>query len=180
LKHDTTSIDDNCGGRRPLHLAVKACAQTGHQIVEKLLQYKANPNYVEGDDISLNCPLHDATWRGRLGLVRMLLHHGADSDFQGSDGSTALHVACKQLTLHKEVMSFMFLDCIKCLLASDADPCKIDEKGHVPGDYLEEWNHKEIMLKAKYLWHKKTMALVSRTYFNWVLPETVKLVAMFL
>jgi len=180
LKHDMSSIDDTCGGRRPLHLAVRARADACDQIVATLLQYKANPNCLEADDISLNCPLHDATWRGHSGLVKMLLHHGADSDFQGPDASTALHIACKQLTLHKEVMSIVFLDCIKCLLASGADPRKIDEKGHIPGDYLEDWKHKGIMLRAQYLWHRRTIALVSRTSFDWVLPETFKLIALFL
>jgi len=179
LKHDMSNIDDTCGGLRPLHLAVKASADTGNQIFETLLQYKANPNFLEGDDTSLNCPLLHATSRGRSGLVRMLLQHGADSDFQGSDGSTALHIACKQLTLHKKVMSIMFLECIQCLLTSDADPHKIDDKGHVPGDYLEEWNHKDILLRAGFLRHKRTVALVSRNSFNSMPLETFNLIALF-
>lgn len=195
LVNDASTIDHHCKGCRPLHLAISASmveCDTGYQIAKKLLEHNSSPNYVDGDDVSRGCPLHDATRRGCIGLASMLLQFGAEPNFQGPDLSTALHIGCKQVTLYKDVMHDTYVSSLKRLLASQADPNIIDNKGHFPGCYLEDFRSIELMRRAQLHWHKKTMALVCHSFNcssdlkpnskmnTWLVPETLMLIVRFL
>jgi len=164
----------------------------GYQIAKKLLEYRSNPNHVDGDYPSRGCPLHDATRLGCIGLVGILLQFGADPNFQGADCSTALHIACKQATLHKEVMHDTFFASVKQLLACQADPNMIDGKGILPGCYLEDCKAIKLMLRAQRHWHSKALALVCHSFHCsndlktcsekdiWLVPETLLHIFSFL
>jgi len=192
LKHDASNIDHHCRGFRPLHLAIAACmvdGDAGYQIAKLLLEFNSNPNYVDGDDVSLSSPLHNAVRRGCTGLVSMLLQSGARPNFQGADLSTALHIACKQATLFKEVMHNTHFVSVGLLLCSQADPNIIDDKGHVPGCYVQDCKLTKLLFRAQRHWRYKTLILVAHS-FNlvgtnartdiWLVPENLVLIASFL
>lgn len=71
-------------------------------------------------------PLGLATFRGRVDLVRLLLHHGAEVDTYGPGGPTALHTAC--------VGDHFVL--VQTLIAAGADPNKRDEGDQGPLHWL--------------------------------------------
>lgn len=78
-------------GQKPLHYAV---TRASVELVKTLLtKGKANPN---GQDNQKFSPLHLATQRGRLDIIKLLFAHGADLRAQNDEHETALHVAARE------------------------------------------------------------------------------------
>ena len=82
-----------------------------------------------------NTPLKIATVRGDLRLVQALLAVGASINAQNEDEMTALHHAAGQR--HYDVAAF--------LLRSGADPNIRDRYGHIPFDYAETDEMRELL-----------------------------------
>jgi ankyrin repeat protein len=71
----------------PIHSSV-AAKSIG--ITEMLLDYKANPNVKQQNDVT---PLHSAAHNNSPAIARALLNAGADKSFKTTDGKTALDFA---------------------------------------------------------------------------------------
>jgi len=78
-------------GQKPLHYAV---TRASVELVKTLLtKGKANPNGQDNQNFS---PLHLATQRGRLDILKLLFAHGADLRAQNDEYETVLHVAARE------------------------------------------------------------------------------------
>ncbi|XP_020632929.1 transient receptor potential cation channel subfamily A member 1-like isoform X2 [Orbicella faveolata] len=94
----STLLDNNANvescavfGQKPLHYAV---TRASVELVKTLLtKGKANPN---GQDNQKFSPLHLATQRGRLDIIKLLFAHGADLRAQNDEHETVLHVAARE------------------------------------------------------------------------------------
>ena len=69
-------------------------------------------------------PLHNATHRGRLDLVRLLVEYGADMDIANNRGETPLRMAVDSVGGN--------LDSLRYLLEQGADVNKADNDGNTP------------------------------------------------
>ncbi|MBL4588132.1 ankyrin repeat domain-containing protein [Candidatus Babeliales bacterium] len=90
LKENNVNINiQNENGNTALHLATiteKGC----HEIVSKLLEYKADPNMKNNDG---NTPLHLAAKNGQIVTLNLLLAKRADTIIQNNDKKTPLDLA---------------------------------------------------------------------------------------
>jgi excisionase family DNA binding protein len=80
--------------------------QDSVEMVQRLLEFKANPN--EQDEICQgsdgpfggNTPLHDAVLKGSVKMVKLLLAHGADPDIQNAQRLSPLELAKRRDQTH--------------------------------------------------------------------------------
>ncbi|KAH0360400.1 hypothetical protein KCU65_g9419, partial [Aureobasidium melanogenum] len=109
LYSDTDAIDLllQHGARLEHSGCLAAAATLGNEpMIRRLLDRGAR---LENDGYSLGArtsPLHVAVERGRLGVVRILLKHGADPTASNASGATAIDVA-RQMKLKGKDMSQM-------------------------------------------------------------------------
>jgi ankyrin repeat protein len=88
----------------------------------KIRLWDENPELLETPDGDDNMPLHKAAEDGRLGLMKVLVHRGADVTALGEYGQTALHRAV--YWGHTKMAAF--------LLSKGAGPGVMDELGVTP------------------------------------------------
>ena len=105
----------NINGMTPLHFAVQVQNKT---MIETLLQYGADPNIQENEDIGFNTPLHRAAENNMLDVMDLFLQCGGDPSIQNKNGFTCLHIAARngyldmcKLLVTKGKFSF---SCAKC------------------------------------------------------------------
>ncbi|MFZ2899303.1 MAG: ankyrin repeat domain-containing protein [Saprospiraceae bacterium] len=77
---------------------------------------------IDARDSYLRTPLINATFYGKIGLMRWLIEKGADVDAQDKNGYTALHFAAQEVKP----------DCIQILLDHNANPNIKDVHGNTP------------------------------------------------
>jgi len=151
----SSEVDRHCCGRRPLHLAIQVCAverDTGHQMAEMLLHHDATPNFVAGDDPSVDAPLLDSTKRSSEAAVALLLTYGGDPCRTDAAGFSPLHIVCRQLPNYSAQERLIRL----LLLQHGACPVQVDKLGHTPGQYLRNrgsaW---DLLKKSERIWHRR-------------------------
>ena len=64
-------------------------------MIETLLQYGADPNIQENEEIGFNTPLHRATEKNMLDVIDLFLQCGGDPSIPNKNGFTCLHIAAK-------------------------------------------------------------------------------------
>jgi ankyrin repeat protein len=115
-------------GSTALHLAA---LQGFTSMVELLLVHHGAD--VHSQDRRGNSALHDASFRGEEGVVRVLLQHNADVNTKRNDGRTPLHLACDD---HR-------LNIARLLLSLGADIALIDQVSRTPLDYVRNQIEKQ-------------------------------------
>lgn len=96
---DPNAVTPNEAKLRPLHSAV---ANRSFEIVERLLDYGADPNVTQHGGWT---PLMAASKHGDLSLVWLLVERGADLEATGDDGRTAAQMA--EAEGHFEVVDWL-------------------------------------------------------------------------
>lgn len=139
----------------PFHLA----AQGGHEIVANLLISRSAESLFLTDKFQRTC-LHFAASRGRLDMVRLLIGQGAKYDSVDNKKWTPLHCEFALSGIQTHVSSQMtsklifnplsipsvaakngFLDVVKLLIDSGANPQAETEDGKIPICYAAASNH---------------------------------------
>jgi ankyrin repeat protein len=118
-------------GFAPLHLA---CYFGHEEMAQLLLDGGADPDVVSRNAMSLR-PLHSASASRALGIVRMLLEHGADVNAQQHGGWTALHAAAKHGDLRL----------VELLLSRGADSALASADGRTALDLAGESGEAEVV-----------------------------------
>eukprot|EP00419_Tripos_fusus_P023077 CAMPEP_0172728174 /NCGR_PEP_ID=MMETSP1074-20121228/92093_1 /TAXON_ID=2916 /ORGANISM="Ceratium fusus, Strain PA161109" /LENGTH=320 /DNA_ID=CAMNT_0013555397 /DNA_START=91 /DNA_END=1053 /DNA_ORIENTATION=- len=149
-------VDRHCCGRRPLHLAIQVCAaegDSGHQMAETLLHHGATPNFMAGDDPSVDAPLLDSTKRSSEAAVALLLSHGGDPCRTDAAGFSPLHIVCRHLPIYSAQERL-----IRLLLQHKACPVQVDKLGHTPGQWLRNrGNAWDLLKKSERICHRRTI-----------------------
>ncbi|XP_047517308.1 ankyrin repeat domain-containing protein 54-like [Pieris napi] len=96
-----------------------AAGTNNTELVEKLLQAGADPNYT---DKHLRSPLHLAACRGYTDVVKILIKYGANPNIKDTLGNTPLHLAA--CTSHISVVT--------ALLGAGTDVSSNDKNGRTP------------------------------------------------
>lgn len=189
LQSGQQDVDQQCGGRRPIHLAIQTCMakeDTSYKMAELLLQNGANPDGGPQDELNSDPPLLDAMHRGCLSGVRLLLKYEANPDARDKDGCTPMHIfarrAIAQSSDHEEALS--------CLLAHGANPFALDTFGFAPLDYAHNQFGRHEILRAQRWWSVRSLKQVSqlsgesenpRENLNpWSMPEIFETIIGFL
>mmetsp|Transcript_123721 Transcript_123721/g.246265 ORF Transcript_123721/g.246265 Transcript_123721/m.246265 type:complete len:319 (-) Transcript_123721:487-1443(-) len=153
LQKEEVSVDFNCHGLRPLHLALRATFSLddgGLRMVELLLRHGANPNLHHGDAKMEFAPLHGAALLGDLALVSLLLGFRADTNGVDANGSTPLHALCQQkLALGGATAKRQAVD---MLLRHGANPMALDSEGCTPEELASEPQLRAQLRRAS-LWY---------------------------
>mmetsp|Transcript_91109 Transcript_91109/g.175391 ORF Transcript_91109/g.175391 Transcript_91109/m.175391 type:complete len:328 (+) Transcript_91109:80-1063(+) len=149
-------VDRHCCGRRPLHLAIQVCAaegDSGHQMAETLLHHGATPNFMAGDDPSVDAPLLDSTKRSSEAAVALLLTYGGDPCSTDAAGFSPLHVVCRQLGFQHEAQERLIR---LLLLQHGACPVQVDKLEHMPRQYLRNRSSAwDLLKKSERIWHRR-------------------------
>jgi ankyrin repeat protein len=107
----------------------RAIADDNEEVVRRLLD--SDPGLVERVDYDGSRPLVLAAWRGRLGVVTLLIERGANINATGAWGCTALHTAAEQG--NEEVVAL--------LLDKGAQANSRDQRGRTPLMPACCWGH---------------------------------------
>ncbi|CAE8700512.1 unnamed protein product [Polarella glacialis] len=129
------SINEACGGYRPLHRAVRMARKegdVGYKLAFFLLQHGARHDLVSH---SGNTPLHEAAFNASAQVVKLLLTFGADPNAGNNAGRTPLHVVCRKTLFAQDGLQD---EVAEVLLASGADPTRLDANGFRPADHAAE------------------------------------------
>lgn len=110
-------VDVNTKNRRG-ETAIRHATDRGDTAVLELLLRAAPSGACDVGDDEGDTPLHAACWGSRVGAVRCLLKHGADTDVRNGAGATPLHTAAA----HGAV------DAIAALVRAGADVCAKDKR----------------------------------------------------
>ncbi|CAH3194929.1 unnamed protein product [Porites evermanni] len=78
-------------GQKPLHYAVSRASP--ELVMTLITKGKANLNGLDNHRFS---PLHLATQRGRLDIIKILIEHGADISAVNEESETAIHIAARE------------------------------------------------------------------------------------
>jgi len=160
LRNGAHGVDEQCAGRRPLHLAVCGCmveGDAGYNMAKMLLQNLACPDKCAEDDQAVEAPMFDATRRGCAAAVKLLLCHGAKPDAVDASGRTVLHTACQKVTVSCELVQWQI---ISLLLKHGASPYKADAHGKMPAEYLPQGALLQKLRKAQQVWTRCQLAWV--------------------
>uniref|UniRef100_A0A7S3CRY2 Uncharacterized protein n=1 Tax=Strombidium rassoulzadegani TaxID=1082188 RepID=A0A7S3CRY2_9SPIT len=104
-------------------------------MIQTLLEFGADSNVQENEEIGFNTALHRATEKNMLDVVKMLLDNGGDSSIQNKNGFTCLHIAAR----------LGYLDMCKLLVTEGLDPNIRDKYGFSAAYWAKENKHKSIM-----------------------------------
>jgi uncharacterized protein len=100
---DVNAPSRNAMQVRPLHSAVaQADPEAALRFAQRLLECGASPNVAQQGDFT---PLHEASLRGHLPLVRLLLRYGAAPEARSANGERPIELAEK--AGHKEVIAIL-------------------------------------------------------------------------
>ncbi|KAI1680253.1 Ankyrin repeat protein [Pyrenophora tritici-repentis] len=91
-------------------------------VLRTVLEAGADPNPELPEGLFRSSPLTAATFGGRIGMMKLLLEHGAKVDACNPEGRTALHT----------VASMQNVECAEILLTYGADIGCISSNGHSP------------------------------------------------
>jgi len=152
LNRNAADIEEHCGGRRPLHIAMQACmgkGDTAYCLAQMLLQHGARPGPMAGDDPSIQPPLHDATRRGCPAAMALLLRFRADANAVDTAGDSPLHIACRQTPFQGGSLQN---DVILLLLRHGAHPCAKDVHGFTALSYARDAGLRRTLYQAEHRW----------------------------
>jgi len=124
-------LDMPCRGQTPLHQAVLMSHtedDVGCNMTSMLLVSGADVN---ATDLHSETPLHKASRKACLAVVKILLQHGAVANLVSTSGSTALHVLCD-----KAFYAAGDIAVLEELLAHGAAPALRNSDGLRPCDQL--------------------------------------------
>ena len=65
-------------------------------IIEILLQYKAEPNIPDHEDIGGNTAMHLATEKNMIGALQQFMNCGGDPEIKNQCGFSCLHIAARE------------------------------------------------------------------------------------
>ena len=109
-------------GESPLHFA----ARYNHiDIIEYLIKQHLDVNIrckQVTRPIAPDTPLFTCARFGSVGAAQILINHGADVNYQSSNGVTAMHAACHDGLSYQDVVPERVILIVKLLLENGADP----------------------------------------------------------
>lgn len=159
------TINMRCGHRTPLHMAIES-GQGGNRMVSQLLEHGACFSLAGPDG---NTPLHVAAFNSSLATVEVLLWQRADPNVQNFEGSTPLHLVCRQVFFAD---GWIQGSLATALLAWGSDPRHRDGCGLRPSDHAEQllagtsnrggWLELREMLLRTERWLERKPALLIR------------------
>ena len=65
-------------------------------MITTLLEYGADPNVQENENVGKNTAMHKATELNMLETIDIFFQHGADGTIQNKNGFTSLHIAARE------------------------------------------------------------------------------------
>jgi len=166
LERGADELDEPCGGRRPLHLAVEASmrrADLGYDMADKLLQHGARPGVCAGDGRQVDSPLHDAAKRGNAAMTALLLGYRADVSTTDASGRTPLHVAAQHGSAFLQGDSG-HAEVARLLLRHGANPSQLDAEGRKAVDYAFDANLRDILMMGDWHWTRRSLALALESH----------------
>lgn len=158
LQHGDSDLNEPCHGKSPLRLAVQSCVtpgDVGYKMAQMLLEHGASPDATcEYAGVWQRPALWDAVERRCDIAVELLLAHGADCTIVDKDGSTVLHVACKQLGWMREPpwIECRQRDIVETLLRHGADPTRTNVAGLTPAWYSQNREVSQKLARAMRWW----------------------------
>eukprot|EP00927_Polykrikos_kofoidii_P077597 TRINITY_DN74534_c0_g1_i1.p1 TRINITY_DN74534_c0_g1~~TRINITY_DN74534_c0_g1_i1.p1 ORF type:complete len:368 (-),score=48.14 TRINITY_DN74534_c0_g1_i1:58-1107(-) len=158
LSEGNSAVNDVCGGRRMLDVALAACRSPhddGYAIADLLLSNGASTDSLCG----AYSPLRDAAGRGNLTAVSLLLAHGADANAADVSGATPLHCACQQASI---VGGPWCSSIVRSLLAHGASPLQEDAAGSRARVHAESWVATDVrttLSRAERHWNRRSLLL---------------------
>ncbi|CAK0834517.1 unnamed protein product [Prorocentrum cordatum] len=161
LEAGSEDVNEECGGRTPLQRACEASmfdGDAGHRMAELLLRRGADPCGRGGAPCG-GPPLHEASARGSLAVVRLLLRHGADPCAPGAGGLAPLHAACQGAPAFA---SPLHLRAAEALLRGGACPVAGDALELSPLAYAAEGGLRRKLSRAERWWTRRSLALACR------------------
>ncbi|CAL1127503.1 unnamed protein product [Cladocopium goreaui] len=182
LKREASDLDEACLGCRPLHVATQVCmfnGDVGYCMMELLLQHGARPNRVVGDDPEMDPPLHEATKRGSVPAVSLLLNARASPDEVNGHGDSPLHLACRQTPFQgSDTQS----EVVSLLLRHGAKPLALDSLGRPPKRYALDPVLVGKLTEAESRWCRGEALLAWRSWRHAtnILPELFEKIVSFL
>lgn len=108
------------------------------ELIKLILQKKANPNFITGNNKYKQIPLHIACELQNFNIIKLLIENGADTNLQNHEGKTALFEAIEVKKANKDI--------IRYLIQNGADIYKEDNKGITPLSFAE--NIKKSLVKV--------------------------------
>lgn len=163
LENGLHEVDQRCGGKRPLQIALQDCMVRGdlaYKMSELLLQHGACPDACP-DDLAFTSPLLDAMRRCCLAIVELLLHFNADPNSKDAEGITSMHILAKQtiLMLYPDQAGKKLLS---SLLRHGAFPFAMDANGCDPVDYAINEEIRNDLIAAQRWWTRCSAMQVCR------------------
>jgi len=161
LERGVGEMDEACGGRRPLHLAVEASMRSGDSgfvMAERLLARGARPKVCAGD--LQDSPLHSAAKQGHAAMVALLLAHGADPEQTDQWGCAALHVAVQHASVFSDDGH---VEAVKLLLRRGANPLLLDDSDMKALDYSFDTSMRQTLTSAERRWIERVLRLAFGT-----------------
>lgn len=122
------SINEACGGQRPLVRAIRMArnkGDVGYEMARLLLEHGAHPN------MTGTSPLHEAAACASPAAVALLCSHGADPNAVNYSGRTPLHIVCKRTLFTPDALQEQV---VEILLANGANPTSRDASGLKPSE----------------------------------------------
>lgn len=160
LEAGSEGIDETCGGQRPLQRACDMCmceGDAGYRMAEVLLRHGADlacRGAPHGDP-----PLHEASTRGSVAVVRLLLQHGADPCAPSPSGRSPLHAACQGAASNA---SSLHLRTVDLLLLRGGRPLAADAFGLPPRAYAADGGLCRKLSRAERWWTEQSLRSVCR------------------
>jgi len=123
-----------CGGQTPLHKAVRMAHEDGDIGCAMSNLLLARGTSVDAKNADGEASIHTACRTCSLPSVKLLLQHGADSNFATSSSKTPLHILCQRLP----PCTAEELSILEELLAYGAAPALLDADGLRPCDHISK------------------------------------------
>uniref|UniRef100_A0ABD2WJ17 Uncharacterized protein n=1 Tax=Trichogramma kaykai TaxID=54128 RepID=A0ABD2WJ17_9HYME len=98
----------NESGDTPLHVISRPVSDNISDIFFKIIDELNKPLQVEARDDLGNTPLHQAVGSGRRKVIEWLLRRGANPNVTDAEGSTPLHIICKDYYGDHKSMEIFF------------------------------------------------------------------------